>query len=137
MESVPFLPLFMPYIETVDFPGVAVSCDRNDNLSIKQTASAKNSLTILQRIANADKSAASEFLETHGKLIWMLARKNTESTEAAEAVAKEIFLDVWRNAERFNPNLHDETTFILLVVQQRLKIAFRAQAATLEKSEIL
>ena len=56
--------------------------------------------TILQRIAGKDKSAARDCVETYGNFIWALARKFTASTEEAEAATQEIFIDIWRYAER-------------------------------------
>ncbi len=60
------------------------------------------SITIFQRIAKSDKTAAEKCLKKHGKLVWALAKQFTNSNEDAETAAQEIFLDLWKYAERFD-----------------------------------
>ena len=66
------------------------------NLTTQET----KSLTILQRIAEKDKTAVQDCIDNYGNLIWMLTRKFTNSTGEAEAATRQIFTDIWRYAER-------------------------------------
>lgn len=52
--------------------------------------------TILRRIAERDKTAVEDCIETYGDFVWTLARNLTGSREDAEAVTAEIFADIWR-----------------------------------------
>lgn len=78
------------------------------------------SLTILQRIANKDKTAVRDCIDTYGNFIWALARKFTSSTEEAEAATQEIFIDIWRYAERGDKAQSAENLLIALIARRRL-----------------
>jgi RNA polymerase sigma-70 factor (ECF subfamily) len=42
------------------------------------------------------------------------------NNEDAEDAVQEIFLDIWKNAERFDDELGSETTFIAMIARRRL-----------------
>lgn len=75
---------------------------------------------ILQRIAKGDKAAVEECLDTYGGLVWSLARQMCRNTDDAEDAVQEIFIDIWKNAERFDSNLASETTFVAMIARRRL-----------------
>jgi len=77
-------------------------------------------LTILQRIANKDKTAVVDCVDTYGNFIWALARKFTASREEAEAATQEIFTDIWQYAERIESKQYDENVLIGLIAKRRL-----------------
>ena len=92
---------------------------------------------ILQRIASGDKGAVQECLNTYGGLVWSLARKMCPNTEDAEDAVQEIFIDIWKNAERFDEKQASETTFVAMLARRRLidrlrKLQRRPQTASLE-----
>ena len=76
--------------------------------------------TILQRIANKDKTAVKDCVDAYGNFIWALAQKFTDSTEEAEAATQEIFTDIWRYAERGNNTQSPENLLIALIARRRL-----------------
>ncbi len=79
-----------------------------------------NSLIILQRITNKDQTAVKDCVDTYGSFIWALARKFTASTEEAEAAAQEIFIDIWRYAQRGDETQSTEKLLIGLIARRRL-----------------
>ena len=81
---------------------------------------------ILHRIATGDRTAVQECLDTYGGLVWSIARKMLRSQEDAEDAVQEIFVDIWRNAERYDEGQSSETTFIAMIARRRLidKIRF-------------
>ena len=76
--------------------------------------------SVLQRIAQGDKGAVEECLSTYGGLVWSLARRMCPKTDDAEDAVQEIFIEVWKNAERFDDAQSSETTFIAMIARRRL-----------------
>jgi RNA polymerase sigma-70 factor (ECF subfamily) len=75
---------------------------------------------ILKRIADGEKNAAEDCLKQYGGLVWSLARKMFPRTEDAEDAVQEIFIEIWKNAERFDETQASETTFIAMIARRRL-----------------
>jgi len=75
---------------------------------------------ILHRIAAGDRTAVQDCLDTYGGLVWSLARKMLRSNEDAEDIVQEIFVDIWKNAERYDDAQSSETTFVAMIARRRL-----------------
>ena len=75
---------------------------------------------VLQRIASGEKNAAEDCLKQYGGLVWSLARKMFPKTEDAEDAVQDIFIEVWKNAGRFDETQSSETTFIAMIARRRL-----------------
>lgn len=77
-----------------------------------------NQLSILPRIAANDRAAVQECIDKYGGLIWSLARKLAPN-EAEDAV-QEIFIELWKNAARFDAAQSSEVTFVAMIARRRL-----------------
>ncbi len=75
---------------------------------------------ILQKIAAGERAAVEECLKKYGGLVWSLARRMLRNTDDAEDAVQEIFLDVWKNAAKFDESQSSETTFIAMIARRRL-----------------
>ena len=75
---------------------------------------------LLQRVAAGDKSAVRECIDRFGGLVWALARRMSPGAAEAEDAVQEIFLDLWRSAARFDPNIASEPAFVTMVARRRL-----------------
>jgi RNA polymerase sigma-70 factor (ECF subfamily) len=42
------------------------------------------------------------------------------NSDDAEDVVQEIFVDIWKNAERFDPSQSSETTFVAMIARRRI-----------------
>ena len=76
------------------------------------------SKTLLQRIASGERDAVQECLRSYGGLILTIARKLLPAAEVEDAV-QEVFIELWRQAARFDPTRAKETTFVALVARRR------------------
>ena len=76
--------------------------------------------SILQRIASGDTSAVQDCLDKYGGLVWSLARRMLADNNEAEDAVQEIFIELWKNAERFDEKQSSETTFIAMIARRRL-----------------
>jgi RNA polymerase sigma-70 factor (ECF subfamily) len=75
---------------------------------------------ILHRIAAGDRTAVQDCLNAYGGLVWSIARKMLRSQEDLEDIVQEIFVDIWKNAERYDDAQSSETTFIAMIARRRL-----------------
>lgn len=73
---------------------------------------------ILNRIASGDKTAVENCLDKYGGLVWSLARRMCPND--AEDAVQEIFIDIWKNAARFDAAQASETTFVAMIARRRL-----------------
>ncbi|MFN2411566.1 MAG: RNA polymerase sigma factor, partial [Pyrinomonadaceae bacterium] len=48
------------------------------------------------------------------------ARRMLNNSDDAEDAVQEIFVDIWKNAERFDANQSSETTFVAMIARRRL-----------------
>lgn len=87
---------------------------------------------ILKRIADGDAAAVQDCLKKYGGLVWSLARKMLRNSDDAEDAVQEIFVDVWKNAEKFDESKASETTFIAMIARRRLidKIRYSTRRLT-------
>lgn len=86
----------------------------------------------LQRIANGDKSAVEDCLEQFGGLVWTLASRWLKNSADAEDATQEIFIELWKSAERFDPSRASETTFITMIARRKLIDRTRRSSVTAE-----
>lgn len=74
----------------------------------------------LKRIAAGDRLAVEECLDTYGGLVWSIARNLLRNKDEAEDAVQEIFVDVWKNAGRYDESQASETTFIAMIARRRV-----------------
>ena len=75
---------------------------------------------ILHRIAEGDADAVQDCLKKYGGLVWSLARHMLRNSEDAEDIVQEIFVDIWKNADRFDASQASETTYIAMIARRRI-----------------
>ena len=75
---------------------------------------------ILQRVAGGDPTAVQDCIDQFGGLVWSLARKLCPNRSEAEDAVQEIFVSVWKSAERYDPSMGSEATFIATIARRRL-----------------
>jgi len=69
--------------------------------------------SILVRLAAGEKSALGELYDLYGRQVFALACRMTGDTAAGEDVTQEVFVKVWRNAARFDPERGRAASWIL------------------------
>lgn len=97
-------------------------CQPRENAVALSRLSRHNPLaeSILKRIAEGDRDAATDCLDKYGGLVWSIARKLLRNQDDAEDAVQEIFIDIWKNAARFDERQASETTFIAMIARRRI-----------------
>lgn len=68
---------------------------------------------LIARLASGDQAAAGELYDRYGRQVYSLAYRMLQDTAAAEDIAQEVFVKVWRNAARFDPERGRAAAWIL------------------------
>jgi RNA polymerase sigma-70 factor (ECF subfamily) len=92
--------------------------------------------TILQRVAAGDASAVEDCLSQYGGLVWSIARRFISEHADAEDAVQDVFIDIWRNASRYDPEIGSEATFVTMIARRRLIDRQRRQARRISAGPI-
>ncbi len=90
---------------------------------------------LLPRIAAGEAEAVQLMIDRYGGLVWTLARRQL-GRDLAEDLVQEIFTELWRTADRFDPRKGSEATFITVVVRRRIIDLRRRANARVEEVEL-
>lgn len=74
---------------------------------------------LLSRVAAQDPIAVRECIDRYAGLVWSLARRLLPAADLDDAV-QEVFVEIWRNAPKFDPAIASETAFIAMLARRRL-----------------
>ena len=76
--------------------------------------------SLLVRVAQGDADAVRSCIDRFGPLVWSLTRRMFPTESAAEDCVQEIFIEIWRSAERYDPERGSEAAFIGTIARRRL-----------------
>lgn len=76
--------------------------------------------SLLQRVAAGDPAAMQPCIDEFGGLVWSLARRLCPTASEAEDAVQEVFISLWENAGRFDPDKGSETTFVAMIARRRI-----------------
>jgi RNA polymerase sigma factor (sigma-70 family) len=75
---------------------------------------------LLPRIAGGDPGAVRECIARYGGLVSSLARRFLPNPADAEDAVQDVFVELWKNAAKFDPSRSAEPTFVTMVTRRRL-----------------
>ena len=87
-------------------------------LSMAQPLLKTVQLALLPHVAAGDAAAMKHMIERYGRLIWSMACRFERET--AEDAVQEVFIDLWKSAERYDANVAKESTFVMMIARRRL-----------------
>ncbi|MBL9161128.1 MAG: sigma-70 family RNA polymerase sigma factor [Planctomycetaceae bacterium] len=76
--------------------------------------------SVMARVASGDPAAMEDCLARYGGLVWSLARRFSPTNADAEDAVQEVFIEVWRHAQRYDESIASEPTFIAMIARRRL-----------------
>lgn len=90
-----------------------------DKMRPDADAQERASRVLLQRIAQQDQAALAELYDQTVGRVYGVALRIVRRTDLAEDVASEVFLQIWRNAGRYDPSRGDVLAWILVITRSR------------------
>ncbi len=93
--------------------------------------------SILERIAAGEAAAVDDCLRQYRGLVWSLARRFSTDHSDLEDALQEVFIDLWRSAERYDETTASEATFVTMVARRRLIDRNRKRSRRIETSAMV
>lgn len=84
---------------------------------------------LMSRVASGDESAISELYERFGALVFKASRQVLNSRAEAEDASQEIFVRLWKTADRFDPRRARLVTWVMLIARRHLIDRLRRKVA--------
>jgi RNA polymerase sigma-70 factor (ECF subfamily) len=86
---------------------------------------------LLARVAGGDQAAFAEFYELTSRRVFGMARRVLIDPELSEDTTQEVFLQVWQNAGKFNPEAGSPLSWLMTISHRRAVDKVRSsQSAT-------
>ncbi len=97
--------------------------------ALMEPAGARNRAedSLLARIAQADRHAFEALYQEYGRAVYSLAFALLRDTHAAQEIAQEVFLAIWRGARDFDPQRGSVRAWILSLTHHKGVDAVRRQ----------
>ncbi len=76
--------------------------------------------SLLKKIAEGDRTALSQLYDRYSRLIYAIAWKSLNSVEDCEEVVLEVFAQIWRIADRYDPDKGLPEQWIFTLARSRI-----------------
>jgi len=78
-----------------------------------------NKEALLHLVAQGDGKAMKKCIDQYGPLVWGIVCRRVLSRGDAEEACQEIFTEIWKKADAYDPAIAKETTFIGMIARRR------------------
>lgn len=75
---------------------------------------------LMSRVASGDEAAIAELYDRFGALVFKASRQVLNSRAEAEDASQEIFVRLWKTADRFDPRRARLVTWVMLIARRHL-----------------
>ena len=101
----------------------------------------KSELVLMKRVAGGDESATAELYDRFGALVFRMSIQAMPTRVEAEDAVQEIFVRLWRTADRYDPSRAALVTWVMLISRRHLvdrlrRTRARVKAGSMEGVEI-
>lgn len=91
-----------------------------------------NANSLLQQVAAGQSHAVNDVIDAYGGLVWSLARKYFGRSAEAEDAVQDAFIAVWKAADRYDPEVAAESTFVAMIARRRMIDQLRKQGRRID-----
>jgi RNA polymerase sigma-70 factor, ECF subfamily len=99
------------------------------------TTKTMTDLELIQRIRQRDRQAFDLFYDRYAQIIFSLCVRILKDTGEAEDVLQEIFVQIWREAERFDAARASVKTWIFTIARSRSLDRYRSRKTAHQRFE--
>lgn len=89
-------------------------------------------LELMQHVAANQESAVAELYERFGSLVYRMAIQSMPTRGEAEDAVQEVFVRLWRTAERYDPRRAALLTWVMLITRRHLVDKLRRKRARIK-----
>lgn len=93
-------------------------------------------LALMRRVAAGEEAAVAELYDRFGSLVYRMAIQAMPSRAEAEDAVQEIFVRLWRTAERYDPARAALVTWVMLISRRHLVDKLRRTRARVKASSL-
>ena len=88
---------------------------------------------LLEQIARGDQAAFAEFYQLTSRRVYGMARRVLIDTELSEDTTQEVFLQVWQNAAKFNPDAGSPLAWLMTISHRRAVDKVRSSQSSTDR----
>lgn len=88
---------------------------------------------LMQRVAASEEAALDELYARFGVLVYQSARQVLGSRAETDDAVQDVFVRLWRTADRFDPNRAKLVTWVMLITRRQLIDRLRRQSTRLDR----
>lgn len=104
-------------------------CHRHTDVVLKSLSRATTDVALLLDVASGDDAAFAQLHDRHHADVVQMAARIIRSRDVAEEIAQEVFFDLWRRPERFNPSRGTLAAFLVTQARGRAIDRIRSEDA--------
>jgi RNA polymerase sigma-70 factor (ECF subfamily) len=75
---------------------------------------------LMNRVAGGDEEAIAELYDRFGNLVYKVSRQFLSSHQEAEDALQDVFVRLWKTADRFDPRRAKLVTWVMLITRRHL-----------------
>jgi len=91
---------------------------------------------LMRRVALGEEDAVAELYDRFGGLVFKLARQFLPTRAEAEDVVQEVFVRLWKTADRFDPRKAKLVTWVMLISRRHLIDCIRRKSVRPKSHEL-
>ena len=93
----------------------------------RPTATPRDDMQLMAAIAEGDQSAFAEIYQRHAALMFAMCLRIVRERSDAEEVLSEVFMELWRRAERYEPSRGAPVAYLINLTRSRAIDRLRAK----------